>query len=72
MEKDKILKIIGGLGIGLGVGLCFGVAMSNILVGLGIGLGVGSCYAAAFTANKPDEIPADKEDEGNEEKEKEE
>ena len=53
MKKDKILKIISGFGIGLGVGTCFGVAMDNIWLGLALGLGVGSCYAVAFTSNKP-------------------
>ena len=55
MKKDKILKILSGFGIGLGVGTCFGVAMDNIWLGLAIGLGVGACYATAFTANKPED-----------------
>ena len=60
MKKDKILKIISGFGIGLGVGTCFGVAMDNIWLGLALGLGVGACYAVAFTANKPEDKDTDK------------
>ena len=56
MEKDKILKMLSGFGIGLGVGTCFGVAMNNIW----LGLGVGACYATAFTANKPEDKDTDK------------
>ena len=62
MKKDKMLKIIGGLGIGLGVGVCFGVAMNNIWLGLALGLGVGTCYATAFIANKPENKDTDKEE----------
>ena len=50
MKKRKILKLISGLGIGVGIGMCFGVAMDNILVGFLIGLGVGLCYAVGFGA----------------------
>ena len=32
MTKDKVLKIISGLCVGIGVGACFGVAMHNIVV----------------------------------------
>ena len=31
--KRKILSIISGLCVGIGVGACFGVAMHNIVVG---------------------------------------
>lgn len=50
MEKSKLLKIIGGLCIGLGVGLCFGIAMDNIWLGLLMGLGVGLCFSSAFSS----------------------
>ena len=30
MTKDKILKIISGLCVGIGVGACFGVAMEYL------------------------------------------
>ena len=52
MKKEKLLKLIGGFGVGAGIGLCFGVAMDNILVGFLAGLGVGLCYAVAFGAFK--------------------
>ena len=54
MKKAKILKLIGGLGIGAGIGSCFGVAMNNIWAGLLLGLGVGLCYAVALGAFKKD------------------
>ena len=52
MNKDKILKIIGAIGIGLGIGLSFGVALGKIWIGLGIGIGVGMCYIPAFLTVK--------------------
>ena len=48
MTKDKILKIISGLCVGIGVGACFGVAMHNIVVGLLFGLSLGICFAVTF------------------------
>ena len=54
MEKEKILKLISGLVIGVGVGMCFVVAMDNILVGFLIGLGIGLCYAVGFGAFRKD------------------
>ena len=50
MKKEKILKLISGLGVGAGIGICFGVARDNILVGFLVGLGFGLCYAVAFGA----------------------
>lgn len=52
MKKDRILKLIGGFGVGIGVGTCLGVAINNILVGFLLGIGVGLCYAVAFGAFK--------------------
>ena len=63
MDKKRILKIISGLCVGLGVGVCFGIAMDNVITGLLLGLGVGMCYAVAFTSNY------DKEKDKSEEKE---
>ena len=39
MKNKKILKLIGGLGIGISVGVSLGVAMDNILVGFLLGIG---------------------------------
>ena len=50
MAKDKILKIIIGLFIGIGVGACFGVIMHNIVVGLLFGLSIGICFAVTFVS----------------------
>lgn len=49
MKKEKILRIVSGLCIGAGVGLCFGISMNNVIVGVLGGLGVGLCYAVAFS-----------------------
>lgn len=54
MNKSKLLKIISGLCIGLGIGICFGIAMDNIWLGLLMGLGVGFCFSAAFSSIKND------------------
>jgi len=54
MKKRNTWKLIGGLGVGIGIGMCFGVAMHNILVGFLIGLGIGLCYAVAFGAFRKD------------------
>ena len=50
MTKDKVLKIISGLCVGIGVGACFGVAMHNIVAGLLFGLSVGICIAVIFVS----------------------
>lgn len=50
MTKDKILKIISGLCVGLGVGACFGAAMHNMVAGLLFGLSVGMCFAVTFVS----------------------
>jgi cyanate permease len=55
MDKRKILKVISGLGVGIGVGVCFGAAMNNIVAGIMLGLGVGMCFAVAFTSNGQDD-----------------
>ena len=52
MKKINTLKLLSGLGIGCGIGTCFGVSMNNILLGLLLGSGVGLCYAVAFGAFK--------------------
>ena len=54
MKKSKILKLVGGICVGMGVGVCFGVAMNNLLPGLLLGVGVGLCYAVVFGAFKKD------------------
>ena len=54
MKKDKILKLVSGLCVGIGVGTCLGVAMHKILVGMFLGVGIGLCYAVAFGAFKKD------------------
>ena len=54
MKKDNILKLIGGLGIGCGIGMCFGVSMDNIILGLLMGMGVGLCFAVSFGAFRKD------------------
>lgn len=37
-----------GLCLGVGVGLCFGVAMNNMALGLCMGMGVGLCFSVAL------------------------
>ena len=54
MEKNNILKLLGGLGAGIGVGTCFGVAMDNIFLGLLLGVGIGLCFAVGFGAFRKD------------------
>ena len=54
MKKNNIIKLISGLCVGLGIGACLGVGMSNIAVGCLLGLGIGMCYALAFGAFKKD------------------
>lgn len=43
-----------GLCMGLGIGLCFGVAMGNMGAGICLGLGVGLCFCVAL-GRKPEE-----------------
>jgi hypothetical protein len=43
-----------GLCMGMGVGLCFGVAMDNMGAGIALGMGVGLCFCVAL-GRKPDE-----------------
>ena len=50
LTNDKILKIISGLCVGLGVGACFGAVMYNMVVGLLFGLSVGICFAVTFVS----------------------
>lgn len=50
MSKNKILKIIAGLLTGCGIGLCIGVASSNVLVGLLVGASIGLCFAVSFSS----------------------
>ena len=52
MKKINKVKLLSGLGCGLGVGTCFSVAMDNLYLGLLFGLGIGLCYALAFGAFK--------------------
>ena len=47
-EKDKMGFNPAGLGIGAGIGLCFGTAMNNMALGLLMGLGVGLCFCVAL------------------------
>ena len=49
-----------GLCMGMGVGLCFGVAMNNMALGICMGMGVGLCFSVAlgqhaYTDDKKDE-----------------
>lgn len=37
-----------GLCMGMGVGLCFGVAMDNMGAGIALGMGVGLCLCVAL------------------------
>ena len=50
MKSKNVLKLIGGLCVGAGIGTCLGVAMNNIPVGILLGVGCGLCYAVAFGA----------------------
>ena len=51
MNKSKILKIVAGLCVGCGIGLCIGVAAESVLVGILVGLGIGMCFAVVFSSN---------------------
>lgn len=48
----KVAKLFSGLGIGCGIGTCYGVSTNNMPMGLLMGLGIGLCYAVAFGAFK--------------------
>ena len=37
-----------GLCLGMGVGLCFGVAMDNVALGMCMGMGVGLCFSVTL------------------------
>ena len=55
-----------GLCLGMGVGLCFGVAMDNIALGMCMGMGVGLCFSVALgqhsqTHDKQDEKSGEEE-----------
>ncbi len=43
-----------GLCMGVGVGLCFGVAMGNMGAGIALGMGVGLCFCVALGQKKED------------------
>ena len=51
----KIAKLFSGLGIGFGIGTCFGVSTNNMAMGLLMGLGMGLCYATSFGAFKEED-----------------
>lgn len=57
MKKNNIQKLLSGLCVGLGTGVCMGVAMDTILTGVMLGMGVGLCFASAFGAfrHEPEE-----------------
>ena len=48
MEKSRILRIIGGLCIGAGVGICVGVATQEVLSSILIGVGLGLCMCVVL------------------------
>lgn len=50
MDRNKLLKAISGICIGLGIGMCFGVALGKVWMGLLFGIGIGLCYSTAFLA----------------------
>ena len=43
-----------GLCMGVGVGLCFGVALGNMGAGIALGMGVGLCFCVALGQKKED------------------
>ena len=72
-DKTYVIKktksgIPTGLLLGLGVGVCFGIAMDSIALGLCMGLAIGLCYGAAFSQGEIVEAGQNHEPE-NEEKE---
>ena len=50
MDK-RLLKIIGALCIGAGVGICIGIVTQDVLPAILIGLGLGLCLSVAFGKN---------------------
>ena len=52
MDKSKIIRTIGALCFGAGVGICIGVATQNALSGILIGLGLGLCFSVVFNSSK--------------------
>ena len=44
-----------GLCIGLGIGLCYGVALDNMGLGLCLGMGMGVCFCVALGHKKKDQ-----------------
>ena len=55
MSKNKVIRIIGAICIGLGIGLCVGVATGNVLSGCLIGFGIGLCFSVALGCFKNEE-----------------
>lgn len=55
MTKRNVLKLIGGICMGLGIGTCFGVAMHQIYLGIALGAAIGLCFASALGAFKKDD-----------------
>lgn len=55
MNKKNLLKLIGGLCFGAGIGVCVSVAMNNIAAGILLGIGIGMCNAVALGAFKKEE-----------------
>ena len=43
-----------GLCIGMGIGLCFGVALDNMGLGLCLGMSIGVCFSVALGRRKED------------------
>ena len=52
MKDNRLVKIIAGLCIGAGVGICVGVATQNVLSSILIGSGLGLCMCVALNSNK--------------------
>lgn len=48
-----------GLCMGVGVGLCFGVAMDNMALGSAMGMGVGLCFSVALGQHANSDAPKD-------------
>ena len=49
-----------GLCLGMGVGLCFGVAMDNVALGMCMGMGVGLCFSVALGQHTSSDDKQDK------------
>ncbi len=48
-----------GLCMGVGVGLCFGVALDNMGAGIALGMGVGLCFSVALGQHAPSDNKKD-------------